>query len=191
MTRFTLLAMTLVAVLTPLANIRSQDNVYFLSYYANADVQGAPDGTLRLTNDANLNGKQPSGDLWAAIYVFGDQAELEECCACKVPPNGYLALSINNALTSDSVNGVMLHRGIIKVLSSSTSDPVKPVLKPGIRAWITHPEALGKGLYSLVAERLTDSNLGSNDLADLERTCSNIEMLAGGLGWCGCDDSGR
>jgi len=179
------------------ASAMAQDHVYFLGYYANANTPGAPDGTLRLANDANVSDTSPAGDLCASIYVFDNRERIAECCTCKVTPNGYLSLSVNQALTSDPLGGgpQKLTRGLIKVLSSARQseycDPTHPVLKRGIRAWITHPEALAtKGQYSLSVEQLTDSTLGSPELADLPEDCGVIlELDVGGI--CDCTDSGR
>ena len=48
----------------------AQDHAFLLTYFSNAHKVGAPDGTLRLTNDGNVSGYFPAGDLCASIYVF-------------------------------------------------------------------------------------------------------------------------
>jgi hypothetical protein len=169
----------------------AQDHAFFLSYYANAHTPGAPDGTLRLTNDGHAS----AGNLWADIYVFNDTEQLEDCCSCEVTPNGYLSLSVDKDLTGDPLSWELFHdRGLIMVVSSATFGPTAPVPKPGIRAWITHPEALApNGQYSLSVEQLTDSNLGSEEATELAETCSFIYTLGigDGAGACFCKDAGR
>jgi hypothetical protein len=166
----------------------AQDHVYFQSYFANAHTPGAPDGTLRLTNDGNS-----ASDLWADIYVFDDDEQMEECCSCTVTPNGYLSLSVDKDLTGDLVAPLRFHdRGLILVVSSATFGATAPVPKRGIRAWITHPEALAtEGQYSLSVEQLTDSNLGSEEATVLAETCISIMSLADDGGVCNCKDAGR
>jgi hypothetical protein len=167
----------------------AQDHVYFQSYFANVHKPGAPDGTLRLTNDGNS-----ASDLWADIYVFNDDEQMEECCSCEVTPNGYLSLSVDKDLTGNPLAPERFHgRGLILVVSSATFDPTDPVPKRGIRAWITHPEALAtEGQYSLSVEQLTDSNPGSEEVAELAETCSFMLSLSVCAPCsCSCTDAGR
>jgi hypothetical protein len=105
----------------------------------------APDGTLRLVNDADAatgseNGA-PNGSLYASIYVFDDSQEILECCTCVVLANGLLSESVNVELTANSVLGNLPSRGVSKVISSSTSDPTNVTLKVGLHGWMTHIEA--------------------------------------------------
>ena len=94
------------------------DDVYAVGHYANAHVAGAPDGVLRLVNDGTLSDASPDGDLCASIYVFDAAEQLAECCSCKITPNGILSLSVNNSLTSNTVTGQTLTRGVVKIVSS-------------------------------------------------------------------------
>src|SRR3982074_701449 len=95
-----------------------QDNVFALSYFSNANTLGAPDAVLRLVNDGTVSDASPAGDLCASIYVFDSREELNECCSCRVTPNGILSLSVNNSLTSNTVTGQTLTRGVVKIVSS-------------------------------------------------------------------------
>ena len=96
----------------------AQDHIYGLSYFSNAHTRNAPDGVLRLVNDSTVSDASPAGDLCASVYVFDSREEMNECCSCKVTPNGILSLSVNTNLTSDTVTGRVPTRGIIKVVSS-------------------------------------------------------------------------
>src|SRR3982074_2802638 len=99
----------------------AQDNVFALSYFSNAHTRGAPEAVLRLVNDGTLSDASPAGDLCASVYVFESTEELEECCSCRITPNGILSLSVNTNLTSDPLTGKTLTRGIVKVVSSNLS----------------------------------------------------------------------
>jgi hypothetical protein len=166
----------------------AQDHAFFLTYFSNAHKPGAPDGTLRLTNDGHTS----AGNLFADIYIFNDDEQFEACCSCEVTPNGYLSLSVDKDLTENLLTPENFHgRGLIMVVSSATFGATAPVPKRGIRAWITHPEALAtEGQYSLSVEQLTDSNLGSEEETALAETCSFDLSLSTGAA-CGCKDAGR
>jgi hypothetical protein len=168
---------------------------YALSYFANAHTAGASDGTLRLVNDGNVSDASPAGDLCAAIYVFDDNENQQECCSCRVTPNGYLSLSINSNLTANNAPNKTLHRGVIKILSSAPSggvcDPTTTNIHRGIRGWLTHIEKAGTGfLHS--TEDLKDSSLSLSEAGDLAEDCSLIRSAGKGVtGVCSCADAGR
>ena len=94
------------------------NSTYFTTYYSNANTSGAPDSTVRIINDGDTG-----GNLWASIYVFDDSQELQECCSCEVTPDGLLSESVNVNLTANALTGKKPTRGVIKVISSSSSDP--------------------------------------------------------------------
>jgi hypothetical protein len=161
----------------------AQDDVFAVSYFSNANTAGAPDAHLRLTNDGNT-----AGTLWAAIYVFNNDQEMEACCSCYVTPNGYTDLDVNKDLTGNFLTAGEKSTGIIKVVSSSTSSPtsVSPII--GIRGWLTHIQngATASSFY-ITEESLKDSVLGSSELSvSLEETCSFVLSLGSGLGTCYC-----
>jgi hypothetical protein len=186
------------------------DDAYMLGYYSHAHTTGAPDATLRLTNDGNQGDSSPGGDLCAAIYVFDTHEAMQECCSCKITPNGYLALSVNNNLTSSPIESHKINmRGVIKVLSVSPTngrcDPTNVALcgeavflQPGIRGWLSHIQRASSG-FAVTDIELKDSDLGSAsqgscpaELADLQADCQAIIKLgAGSQGVCSCADSGE
>jgi hypothetical protein len=168
---------------------------YAVSYYANANTAGAPDGTLQLVNDGNASDASPAGDLCAAIYVFDDNENMQECCSCRITPNGYLSLSINSNLTANNAPNKTLHRGVIKIVSSAPSggvcDPTTTNVHRGIREWLTHIEKVGTG-FDHSTEDLKDSNLGVSEMTDLAEDCSLIRSAGHGVtGVCSCADAGR
>jgi hypothetical protein len=169
----------------------AQDNVFALSYFSNANTLGAPDAVLRLVNDGTVSDASPAGDLCASVYVFDSREELNECCSCRITPNGILSLSVNTNLTADTLTGRSLTRGIVKVVSSSLSAgscSAAVMAQAGIRGWITHVQRASRG-FSLTEEELTDSTYGSRESADLAEDCTVIIELAGGMGMCSCADS--
>jgi hypothetical protein len=170
----------------------AQDNIFALSYFSNAHTRGAPDAALRLVNDGFVSDASPGGDLCASIYVFDGREELNECCSCRVTPNGILSLSVNNNLTSNTVTGKILTRGVVKVVSSALTAGVCDLTaqnpQAGIRGWLAHVQKGTTG-YSLTEEELMDSNLSQLEAADLAEDCKAITELGIGTGICSCADS--
>jgi hypothetical protein len=169
-----------------------------LSYYANANDPNSavPDGTLQLVNDGNASDASPAGDLCAAIYVFDNNENMQECCSCRVTPNGYLSLSVNSNLTANNPPNNALHRGVIKIVSSTPSggvcDPTtaNSHIHRGIHGWLTHIEKVGTG-YQSSAEDLKDSTLGVSEAGDLAEDCRLVRSPNGVTGVCSCADAGR
>lgn len=165
----------------------AQDYPFALSYYSNAHASGAPDGVLRIINDGNTGGW-----LWSNIYVFDNTEELLECCSCGVSPNGLLTLSVNRNLTSNPLTGRVPSRGVIKTVSSTTSDPTHVTIRAGQREWLTH---IQKGAtataYSVTETDLKDSTLGASEFSSLQADCSFAITLGSGQGTCSCSDSAQ
>ena len=170
----------------------AQDNIFALSYFSNAHTTNAPDGTLRVVNDGTLSDASPAGDLCASIYVFDSTEELNECCSCRVTPNGILSLSVNTNLTSNTLTGKSPSRGVVKVVSSKLSsgscDATAVAPQVGIRGWITHVQKGANG-YVFTEEELIDSTYGSAESADLAEDCKVLLELGTGQGVCSCTDS--
>ena len=99
-------------------------SVYFTTYYANANVAGAPDSTLRIVNDGY------SGNLWASFYVFDDSQELQECCSCRVSADGLLSESVNNELLANPLTSKANHAGEIASLRVRPRAPAATPLPP-------------------------------------------------------------
>jgi hypothetical protein len=170
----------------------AQDNIFALSYFSNAHTQYAPDGALRLVNDGTVSDASPAGDLCASVYVFDSAEQMNECCSCRITPNGILSLSVNTDLTSNTLTGKIPTRGVIKVVSSKPSGGTcdAKVVAPqiGIRGWITHVQLASHG-YVLTEEELIDSTYGSSESADLAEDCTVLTELGSGAGICSCTDS--
>jgi hypothetical protein len=170
-------------------------SVYFTTYFSNANTSGATDAVLRIINDGDASTSQvegvPNGTLYASIYVLNDSEEMQECCSCPVTADGLLSESVNKQLTANTLTGREEEsRGVIKVISSSSSDPTANVLKAGLRGWMTHvqgnsniPEA---GPFYVTEAKWADSNLGAAEQSALQDTCAFIITLGSGYGICSC-----
>lgn len=177
-----------VALLGGTALAQGDNSVYFTTYYANARVGGAPDGTVRIINDGDTG-----GTLWASFYVFDDSQELQECCSCPITPDGLLSESVNNNLLSNPLTGKVNHRGVIKVIASSAGNGgASNTTAMGLRGWATHIQSAanhypyGAGPYSQTETRLADSNLTSSEQSLLQNLCSYAIVLGSGTGVCSC-----
>ena len=167
---FPLLAITLMLG----GNAFAQDNsTYFTTYYSNANTSGAPDATLRIINDGNTD-----ANLYADIYVFDDSQELQACCGCVISADGLLSESVNKNLTADPITGIKPQRGVIKVISSQSSDPTVISQFPGLREWSTHVQKLTSG-YAMTETLAADSNLAPSEADLLSMLCSFDELLSG------------
>jgi hypothetical protein len=201
-----ILAITLLLGGNAFAQNVGDNSVYFVTYYSNANTTGAPDGTLRIINDGDqattdLEGKE-NGPLWAAIYVFNDGQTMVECCACFISSDGLLSESVDKQLTStEFTTHTETVRGVIKVISSSSSDPTAPAPLTGLRGWMTHIQAttttfpsgpgasvnaVEKGPWFVTETALSDSNLTGLELSNLGTVCSYSYTIASGPGACPC-----
>lgn len=144
----------------------SQEPDFWVSYFYLANIPGATDGSVVITNTALNGDTSPAGDLCADIYVFDNTQELKECCGCPITPNGVITLSIDNDLTSNPENGVPFSSGVIKIVSARTCDPRSATLTPTktLRIWATHPTPpSGVGLTE---EQFSAATLGTTELDD-------------------------
>jgi hypothetical protein len=184
----TLLSLLAVALVLGVGTAMAQDDVYALGYYANAKASGAPDAQLRLSNDGNTE-----ADLWADIYVFNSDEQMEECCSCAVTPDGYLDLDANHDLLGNPLTPEdSTSRGIIKVISSSTFGPTTPTPRIGIRGWLTQIQnGAAASTFSITESDLKDSVLSASEETVLAETCSFVLSLGSGAGACSCADAGH
>lgn len=165
----------------------AQDDVYALGYYANAHASGAPDAQLRLSNDGYTE-----TTLYADIYVFNNDEQMEECCSCAVTPDGYLDLDVNKDLTGAPLAPeVATSNGVFKVISSSTYGATAPTPTAGIRGWSTRIQNTASG-FSITEGDLKDSVLSSSEESTLALTCSFVlELGSGTAGACSCSPAGH
>jgi len=169
-------------LLGEIAFAQGDNSYYFTTYYSNANTSGAPDGTVRIINDGEYNGS-PYHNLWAAIYVFDDSEELQECCSCVVTPDGLLSESVNKELTANPLRGIPPTRGVIKVIATTGNSATTLFPTPGLRVWATHVQATSnqpeKGPFFVTETPAADSNLSAAEQTLLQNLCSYDAMLSG------------
>jgi hypothetical protein len=159
-----------------------------VDYYAGAGNKVFPTpfaGTLRLDNPGSVGTATSPLDLWALIYVFDADQQLVECCGCKLTPDGLRTLDVNKDLTSNPNNGLfsLSGTGVIKVASSSNSDPGVPIVFKGtILGWGTHENHSGY-VTETTSQKVSVSQGEANRLAFV---CSIIESNSSGAGICSC-----
>ena len=192
---FLLLLVALVGMLAGNALAQTENEDYFVTYFANNLAAAAvPDATLRIVNDDSSAANSDSS-LWASIYVFDDSQELTECCSCFVSADGLLSESVKNQLTASPLTSIKPPRGVIKVISSSvnaggpkndyptsnfTNTPT-----PGLRGWATHIQSVanknpfGPAPYSQTETELSDANLSAGEESMLELLCKFDFLLSG------------
>jgi hypothetical protein len=181
-----LLAIALVLGVISETAVAQDNSTFAVTYFSNANTEGAPDATVRVINDGNTG-----GTLCAAFYVLDDSQELQECCSCPVTADGLIAESVNRYLTANSLTSKVNIRGAIKVVStgpnpSGSCDPTAGAATAGIRGWATHIQKAVSG-YAITETELHDANLGASELAGLQQFCAFEITLGSGRGTCFCD----
>jgi hypothetical protein len=162
-----------IALMAGSAWAQGDNSVYFTTYFSN-NTSTAPDETVRIINDGDTG-----GNLWADFYVFDDSQELTECCACVITPDGLLSESVKTELTANPLTGRVPTRGVIKVISSSTSDPTNTAPKAGLRGFATHVQNGTKSTFAITETPLADSNLSAAEQSLLQNLCYYDAQLSG------------
>ncbi len=187
---FATLVIALMATSAAAQNV-GDNSSFFVTYFSN-NYPELPDGTVRFINDGD-QGTSATGDLWADFYVFNDSQELSECCACVVTPDGLLSEDVKTNLTSNPLTGIVDTRGVIKVVSSASSDATAPVPTPGLRGWATHIQtnaalggARGVAVGAITETTVEDANLGTAEETFLGELCWFAVYLGSGQAVCSC-----
>jgi hypothetical protein len=158
-----------------------------VDYFSNAHNSNAPDANLNLVN-TGLTG----GDLCAMVYVFDSSQEMNECCGCSVSQDaGMKTLSVDNDLTSNTLTGVKLTTGVIRVIPADMAS--NPACNAGtvtpsglVSPWATHIQYLAPGTFSTTEVDSELHPLGKDELSALESDCAFIQKLGSGHGVCTC-----
>ena len=147
------------------------------NYYSNVNVEGLPDGTVRVVNDSGSS-------QCALMYVTDKDQEMKECCGCPVSNKGTLIFDVDGNLTNNPANGLATTDGSIAIISSASTncDPAVPKATPELEAWATHPQKGGL----LTEAEFTPLSLSSAAKADLSAECAAIELVGSGAGICTC-----
>ena len=191
-----MLAVALMLGGSALAQNVGDNSVYCTTYFSANNTTGAPEETVRVINDGDTG-----ATLWSAFYVFDDSQELTECCACSITPDGLLSESVKQNLTAAPLTGRIPSRGVIKVISSATSDPTATKPTAGLRAWATHVQAttvtlvpgarvvpVVKGPWFVTETAFADSNLSAGEQALLQNLCYYDALLSGYPCVCNLED---
>jgi hypothetical protein len=98
---------------------QSYPDTFTVNYYSNNVSKPAGyDQQVRIINPGAYAPSYPPGYLCAMIYVFDNQQEMKDCCACNISANGIAELSVANNLTINPFNGVISNDGDIKIISA-------------------------------------------------------------------------
>jgi hypothetical protein len=187
MKRLVVLLFPIVAVAVMCGSAHAQ--VYFVTYFSNANTASAPNAAVRFINDGDTE-----ANLWADYYIFDDSQELQECCSCIITPDGYNSEWINAAktdsLTGNTVTGKVLTRGVIKVISDSVGNPFAPVPTQGLLGTAVHVQNTtaynGAGTYAITEAPFAAGVLAKSELTALGELCAAAEVLGSGKGVCSC-----
>ena len=159
---------------------QGDNSYYFVTYFSNNAVSGAPDADVRLVNDGGTG-----HDLWADFYVFDDSEELSECCSCVVTPDGLLSEDVKTELAANPLSGPVRTRGVIKVISDCNGNVTAPNPMAGLRGWATHIQKAASG-FAITETPLADANYSAYEAGALGPICAILLQLGSGYGQCSC-----
>ena len=162
------------------------------------------DSSLILSNGGaqigtTVFGVPTEGIICASIYVFDTREELNECCSCRVTPDGFRSFSARNDLTENPVTGIAPTNSIIKLVATiqninGACDPTFNDYQQvsGLTAWgttITPAPPAGK-TYSVIPVIYKNEPLSLTEIDSLASTCLFADRLGSGKGICSCGVSG-
>jgi Big-like domain-containing protein len=157
-----------------------------VDYFSYANNVNAPDTTLTLVN-SGLTG----GDLCAMVYVFDNSQEMNECCGCSISKDGIKTLSVNNDLTSNTLTGILLNTGVIRMIPADAAS--NPTCNAGavtpsglISSWTSHIQTPLPDTYAITEAESQMPTLSKAELTDLQSDCAFIQKLGSGHGVCTC-----
>src|SRR5271166_2796732 len=161
---------------------------FSVNYFSNNGVSGAPDATVRVTHPG-----QYYVNIFAQVYVFDNDQQMDECCGCLTTPDGLRTFSVTKDLTSNPLVGTVVNHGDIKILATPVNgtpcDPAANVLPEGdfhLRAWATHIQNKVGTAYPITETAFSDATLSAGELASLQADCFFINRLGSGHGICSC-----
>jgi hypothetical protein len=189
-------ALAIALVIAAICGVASaqDDSPFNTTYFSNNTTEGAPAGTLRLSNDgasATFFGRGAPQTLCANIYVFAGDQQIAECCSCPVTPNGLVEENINTNLLGNTLTRVVPNEGVIQIVATvdtGVCDPTtaSPVAR-GLTAWTTHIENEVGGQFPVSVTQNSPSTLSSTELSNLELDCSFAQRFGSGFGICSCN----
>jgi hypothetical protein len=194
------LALTVVALCSPMfaqtVSPTEGDNhgsgVYQLNYFSNRNNPAGADVSVRIINTGTHGDPLSSneGRVCANIYMFDQQQEMLECCACKLTANDLMTLSVNNNLMQNPLTGFPApDTGAIKIVSDykSTCDPTT-LNNPRYQlvAWATHIQQPVTGTFVTTETAFTPGQLSYQEQNFLPLACAFVRFLGSGKGTCSC-----
>lgn len=190
-------ALAIALVIVTACGVASAQSDYFTtSYFSNNTTEGAPAGTLRLTNDGAAAGisfarGSFAQTLCANIYVYAADQQLQECCSCPITPNGLIEENIKTNLTSNTLTGVSPNKGVIQIVATVDTGTCNPTLATnlahGLSTWTTHIENEVGGQFPVSVTQNSPSPLSAVELSGLEVICNFVTALGTGQGVCSCN----
>jgi hypothetical protein len=190
------LAIALVIATIPGVASAQDDSPFTTSYFSNNTTEGAPAGTLRLSNDGatvglTFFGRGSALTLCANIYVFAADQQLAECCSCPVTPNGLVEENIQTNLLNNTLTRVVPNQGVIQIVATVDTGICDPVfttsLARGLTAWTTHIENQVGGQFPVSVTQNRPSTLSSAELSTLQSDCNFVRLVGSGFGVCNCN----
>jgi len=170
----------------------AQEDVYWVTYYSNRNNAVGADAFVRIVNPG-LQGSPLSenqGTVCADIYVFDDEQEMVECCACPITANALLEFSLDTNLVQNPLTGIPPpNSGVIKLVSDlgSNCNPQAPILTQDVRAWATHLQQPVADGYISTEDKFLRAPLSASEQAFLGETCAFVIYLGNGFkGQCTC-----
>lgn len=172
-------------------------NTFQVNYYSN--FGSSPVATIHIVNPGtaattlNADGVPTNGSLCADVYVYNDDEELLECCACKLTPDSERTLSLKLDLLKNPINGRNVTTdGVLKIVSTATVGGICPFPSgdttitptPGLTAWGTHTQYNGGG-YPETETEFQAAPLSTFEFEYNERGCSAVAG-GSGAGVCTC-----
>jgi len=178
------------ALLVALSPFELKGATYQVDYFSGLR---APKGT---GHDAVISildtGQNGSGSLCADIYVLSPSKEMEACCGCKMTPNELRSGSVVKDLLSNNLTKLILHAGVIKIISSAPTagecDPATPATAGALVAWMTRIDSTGgtKPKTGVTTAPFASATLSTSEENWLSTHCGKIIEAGSGFGVCIC-----
>jgi len=198
-----LLVICVLCLVAGMAVAQEPNDTFQLTYYSNGQVKTISDATVHIVNPGtdittiNKNGEPTSGNLCADIFVYNNDEQAVECCACELTPDSERTLGIRTNLLANPVNsGNVTNDGVIKVISTALVNGTCPTptgdttITPtaGLRAWGTHWQSQGTETvnYYETEEEFAAAPLSSFEFEYDELQCSAIVTSGSKKGICSC-----
>ena len=164
--------------------------MYQVDYFSRlrAPKSDGPEAVLSILDTAQ-NG---SGSLCADIYVLSTSGQLQECCGCKMTPNEFRTGAVSKNLLSNNLTNVVLHDGMIKIISSAPKagvcDPAIIATAGAMDAWITRQDSTGGSAprTGITTTRFATAPLSKAEENSLAKRCGAIKAIGSGHGICTC-----